>query len=93
MQITLEGDQRQIPVQAGDTILASLLRAGVPFPFSCQTGNCGTCKCELVSGEVVELERSEHALSAHERAMGVILACRSEIRSDATVRLMQPGGR
>ena len=32
MQITLEGDARRIPVQAGDTILASLLRAGVPFP-------------------------------------------------------------
>jgi ferredoxin len=93
MQITLEGDERRIPVQAGETILASLLRAGVPFPFSCQTGNCGTCKCELVSGEVVELERSEHALSAGERAMGVILACRSEIRSDATVRLIEPGGR
>jgi len=93
MQITLEDDGRRIPVVAGDTILASLLRAGVPFPFSCQTGNCGTCKCELVSGEVVELERSEHALSAEERAMGVILACRSEIRSDAVVRLIEPSGR
>ena len=93
MQITLEGDERRIPVQAGDTVLASLLRAGVPFPFSCQTGNCGTCKCELVSGEVVELERSEHALSAGEHAMGVILACLSEIRSDARVRLIEPGGR
>ena len=89
MQITLEGDERRIPVQAGDTILASLLRAGVPFPFSCQTGNCGTCKCELVSGEVVELERSEHALGAEERARGVILACRCEVLSDATVRLIE----
>ncbi|HJY75794.1 MAG TPA: 2Fe-2S iron-sulfur cluster-binding protein [Burkholderiales bacterium] len=89
MQITLEGDERRIPVQAGDTILASLLRAGVPFPFSCQTGSCGTCKCELVSGEVVELEWSEHALSAPERARGIILACRSEPRSDATVRLLE----
>ncbi len=62
MQITLEGHDRPVPVEAGDTILASLLRAGVPFPFSCQAGNCGTCKCELVSGDVLELEYSEHAL-------------------------------
>ena len=89
MQITLEGDERCIPVEAGDTILASLLRAGVPFPFSCQTGNCGVCKCELVSGEVAELERSVHALSAPERARGIILACRSEVLSDATVRLLE----
>ena len=59
MQITLEGHQRPVPVEPGDTILASLLRAGLPFPFSCQAGNCGTCKCELVSGDVHELERSD----------------------------------
>lgn len=86
MQITLEGHDRPIAVEAGDTILASLLRAGVPFPFSCQAGNCGTCKCELVSGDVLELEHSEHALSAQERAKGVILACRTQVWDDTVVR-------
>ena len=86
MQITLVGHAKPVPVEAGDTILASLLRAGVPFPFSCQAGNCGTCKCELVSGDVLELEHSEHVLSAEERAQGVILACRAQAGSDITVR-------
>jgi CDP-4-dehydro-6-deoxyglucose reductase/ferredoxin-NAD(P)+ reductase (naphthalene dioxygenase ferredoxin-specific) len=86
MQITLEGYDRPVAVEAGDTILASLLRAGVSFPFSCQAGNCGTCKCELVSGDVLELEYSEHALSPEERAKGVILACRTQIWDDTTIR-------
>ena len=86
MQITLEGREQPVPVEPGDTILASLLRAGVPFPFSCQVGNCGHCKCQLVSGEVLELERCEHVLSAEERASGVILACRTRVRDCATVR-------
>jgi naphthalene 1,2-dioxygenase ferredoxin reductase component len=86
MQITLEGYDRPIPVEAGDTILGSLLRAGVPFPFSCQAGNCGTCKCELVSGDILELEHSEHALSAEERAKGIILACRTQVWDDTVVR-------
>jgi NAD(P)H-flavin reductase/ferredoxin len=86
MQITLEGHDRPIPVEAGDTILASLLRAGVPFPFSCQAGNCGTCKCELVSGDILELEHSEHALAAQERAKGIILACRTQVWDDTVVR-------
>ena len=73
-------------MQAGDTVLASLLRAGLPFPFSCQAGNCGTCKCELVSGEVHELEYSEHALSAAERARGIVLACRAQVWDDAVIR-------
>jgi NAD(P)H-flavin reductase/ferredoxin len=86
MQITLEGHERPIPVEPGDTVLASLLRAGVPFPFSCQAGNCGTCKCELISGDILELEHSEHALSAPERAKGIILACRTQVWDDAVVR-------
>lgn len=86
MQITLQGHERPIPVEAGDTILASLLRAGVPFPFSCQAGNCGTCKCELVSGDILELEHSDHALGAEERAKGIILACRTQVWDDTVVR-------
>jgi hypothetical protein len=31
-------------------------------------------------------------LAPEERARGIILACRSEVRSDTTVRLIEPGG-
>ena len=86
MQITLEGHDGPIPAEADDTILGSLLRAGVPFPFSCQSGNCGTCKCELLSGDVLELERSEQALASQERARGIILACRTQPRGDIALR-------
>jgi CDP-4-dehydro-6-deoxyglucose reductase/ferredoxin-NAD(P)+ reductase (naphthalene dioxygenase ferredoxin-specific) len=86
MQITLIGHDQPVEVQAGDTVLASLLRAGVAFPFSCQAGNCGTCKCELVSGDVHELEYSEHALSPAERARGIVLACRTQVWDDTVVR-------
>lgn len=86
MQITLLGHDQPVPVLPGDTLLAALLRAGLAFPFSCQTGTCGTCKCELVRGEVGELDYSEHVLSSAERSRGIILACRSEVRSDAVVR-------
>jgi ferredoxin len=86
MQITLEGREAAVPVQPGDTILESLLRAGVPFPFSCHAGNCGMCKCELLSGDVLELERSEHALLPGERAQGIILACRTRVWGDTSIR-------
>lgn len=86
MQITLLGHAEPVPVQPGDTVLASLLRAGLAFPFSCQAGNCGTCKCELVSGEVRELQYSEQALSAAERARGLALACRVQPGNDVVIR-------
>lgn len=48
MQITLEGHPD--PVQSGHTVLVSLLRARIAFPFSRQAGKCGTCQCKLVFG-------------------------------------------
>src|SRR3989449_312652 len=86
MQITLEGHDQPVPVRAGDTMLEALLRAGVAFPFSCQAGNCGTCKCELVSGDILELEHSEQALAPAQRAKGIIPACRTQVWDDAVIR-------
>lgn len=86
MQIALEGHPPPVTVRPGETVLAALLRAGLPFPFACQTGNCGSCKCHLLAGEVLALEQAEHVLTSAERAAGVILACRSQPRSDLVVR-------
>ena len=86
MQIILDGHDQPVPAQPGDTLLSALLRAGLAFPFSCQSGSCGTCKCELLTGEIRELAYSEHTLSAAERARGIVLACRSELRGDAVIR-------
>ena len=86
MQIIVEGQEAPIPAAAGETILQSLLRAGVPFPFSCQFGNCGHCKCVLLAGSVTELPHSEHILAPEERSRGVVLACRTQLWSDATIR-------
>jgi ferredoxin len=87
-RIIIEGDGQPVEAQEGETVLDALLRHGVLFPYSCQTGNCGTCKCEYVSGEIVELEHSELALSPAERARGLVLACRTRVRGNLRLRLL-----
>jgi CDP-4-dehydro-6-deoxyglucose reductase/ferredoxin-NAD(P)+ reductase (naphthalene dioxygenase ferredoxin-specific) len=82
----LSDPPRSVPALDGETILASLLEAGVPFPHNCQSGNCGACKCELVEGDVLELPYSEYALAPEERARNLILACRTQVWGDCTVR-------
>jgi CDP-4-dehydro-6-deoxyglucose reductase/ferredoxin-NAD(P)+ reductase (naphthalene dioxygenase ferredoxin-specific) len=79
-----KGTKRRSP--RGPATPSSLLRAGVPFPFSCQFGNCGTCKCQLLIGNVTQLAHSEHLLAPAERARGVVLACRTQLWSDASIR-------
>lgn len=88
--IRVVGDPpRSAPVLVGETILESLLQAGVPFPNNCQLGNCGACKCELVDGDILELPSSEYALNEEERARGLILACRTQAWGDCTVRMLE----
>lgn len=84
--IRIEGTAETAEAEPGDTVLDALLMAGVGFAYSCQAGNCGTCKCELLDGEILELEHSEHALSHADRARGIVLACRSQVWSDVTIR-------
>lgn len=75
------------PIEAGRLrILEAALDAGVPYPHGCGTGECGNCKSRLIDGEVSCDPCSADALSAKERADGLILACRSRPVTDVTVR-------
>ena len=76
----------QFPAEDGETVLGAAQRAGLPFPYSCQAGNCGSCKCELIEGEIFELEYSEYALTPAERAKNLILACRTQVWGDTIIR-------
>lgn len=85
-QITIADRGETVPAEPGETILDAMIQAGAAVSYSCQSGNCGTCKCEFVSGDIFELDYSEHALAAAERARGIILACRSQVWSDCVIR-------
>jgi CDP-4-dehydro-6-deoxyglucose reductase/ferredoxin-NAD(P)+ reductase (naphthalene dioxygenase ferredoxin-specific) len=76
---------RTIDVPAGTTILDAALDAGIDYPFGCQSGNCGSCKSRLVTGEVAMAGYSEFALGTEEKAHGLILACRATPRTDVEV--------
>jgi len=77
------------PALTGETILESLLQAGIAFPHNCQSGNCGACKCELIEGDILDLPYSEYALSSDERSRNLILACRTQVWGDCSVRMLE----
>jgi ferredoxin-NAD(P)+ reductase (naphthalene dioxygenase ferredoxin-specific) len=80
---------QQEPIEAGrHRILEAALEAGFPFPHGCSSGECGGCKCALLDGEV-DLDRySPDALTAQERARGLILACRARPLGDVRIRCL-----
>ena len=76
---------RVIDVPAGRTILATAIEQGIHYPHGCRSGRCGNCKSRLIEGNVELLDHSRFALSADEKAAGLILACRSLPQGDAAV--------
>ncbi|MCP4330690.1 MAG: 2Fe-2S iron-sulfur cluster binding domain-containing protein [Alphaproteobacteria bacterium] len=87
MSFTVKVSQFETPVsvEMGDTILETALRLELPYPHGCRSGNCGACKSELIAGDVELSPYSEFALTAEERARGLILACRAVPWSDCEV--------
>jgi len=55
--------------------LSSLKRNNISAPYSCESGTCGTCKCQLLKG-AVDMEENYY-LSQQEVQQGFILACQS----------------
>jgi len=72
-------------VAPDETVLDAALAAGVPYPFGCQSGNCGACKSVILSGSVALEPYSDFALTDEERGQGLVLACRSLCESDVEI--------
>ena len=91
MDYAIKIGERDRPLRCGPgrTILEAALEAGVPYPHGCGSGICGICKSRLLTGEVGLTTYSEFALTADERADGLILACRAQPRSDCAVAWLE----
>lgn len=62
------------------TVLEVAEDAGVAIAFECRSGVCGQCKTRLVSGKVTM--EVQDALTPHDRAKGLILACQARATRD-----------
>jgi ferredoxin-NADP reductase len=67
----------------GCTLLETAERNGIPIPYSCRQGQCGTCATRLLAGEV-RME-TEDGLEPDLRRQGYILPCVA--RAQGSVRV------
>lgn len=70
-----------------ENLLKLLRKHQVPIRYSCKSGECGTCKCMLESGEVTLKKYDPRALPDAQKEAGVILACCAVLSEDITIRL------
>lgn len=70
-----------------DTLLRAGLRAGLGFPYECNSGSCGTCKVELLQGRVASLRPDAPGLNERDRAKNRVLACQARPESDCAIKV------
>ncbi|WP_119344428.1 class I ribonucleotide reductase maintenance protein YfaE [Facilibium subflavum] len=65
----------------GKTILEALESAGVIVNYQCRDGICGTCRCQLIEGEVL-YQQEPFAMAKN----GEIFICVAKAKSDLLLK-------
>ena len=84
-RLTIEPLSHAVEVQENQTLLDAALRNGVYLPHACLHGLCGTCKVQVLEGEVDIGDASPFALMDFEREEGKCLACVATALSDLVI--------
>lgn len=85
LRIAIAESAAEFACADGDTLLRAGLRAGLGLSYECNSGACGTCKVELIRGEVTNLRPDTTALNDRDRAKNRVLSCQSVPRGDCTI--------
>lgn len=84
-QLLIEPIGITIKVEEEQTILDAALRQGIYIPHACGHGLCGTCKIQVLEGNIEIGDASPFALMDFEREEGRALACCATLRTDTTI--------
>ncbi|HKS98525.1 MAG TPA: PDR/VanB family oxidoreductase [Rugosimonospora sp.] len=82
-EVVLSRTGTRLQVPPGRSVLAVVREAGVPVPYSCTEGICGTCETEVLDGEP---DHRDSVLSDGERKSGeTMMICVSRARGPRLV--------
>ena len=85
MKISIEGSDTQFTCE-NDTILRAALRAGIGFPYACNTGSCGNCRFTLLDGAVEHISQPP-AWSERDLKKNRWIGCQARPSSDCTIKV------
>lgn len=85
-QCSLVPSGRKFSVEDDETILQAALRAGVVLPYGCKDGACGSCKSQVMEGQVDYGDYQKKALPDSEKEQGGVLICCAKAKTDVVIK-------
>lgn len=91
MEILVRPLGRTLHVAPGVNLLEALRANDVPVSYSCMAGRCGTCRCKVVDGTVLDAGRElQRPPATGEDDEGCVLACQTFVTEPCTVEIAEP---
>jgi len=84
--IALAGSNQTFSCDASDILLRAGLRAGLGMSYECNAGACGSCKINLIEGQLEDLYPLATGIKPRDRERGNWLACQSVPRGHCTIK-------
>lgn len=88
MDILIQPLGRTLNAPPGSNLLELLRGHGVPVSYSCLSGRCGTCRCKVIAGTV--LDSGQQAQRPLGLADGQVLACQTVLTEPCTIEIPEP---
>ena len=88
MEVLVQPLNRVIRVEPGANLLEALQAAQVPMSYSCMAGRCGTCRCKVVDGEVLDGGQAQQR--PLDGGDAYVLACQTYITESCTIEIPEP---
>ena len=88
MDLHIHPIARTLEVRPGANLLEVLRQHQVPVSYSCMSGRCGTCRCKVVAGQV--LDAGQDAIRPDGQGERYVLACQSTLTESCTIEIPEP---
>jgi naphthalene 1,2-dioxygenase ferredoxin reductase component len=88
LRVLVQPLNRVVRAEPGANLLEALLAANIPVSYSCKAGRCGTCRCRIVGGEV--LDHGRQSPRPMDNDEDVVLACQTYLADSCTIEIPEP---
>jgi ferredoxin-NAD(P)+ reductase (naphthalene dioxygenase ferredoxin-specific) len=88
MELVVQPLDRVLQVTAGANLLDTLREHAIPISYSCMAGRCGTCRCKVVRGSLLESGREAKITNPGEGEY--VLACTSVLTENCSIEIPEP---
>jgi naphthalene 1,2-dioxygenase ferredoxin reductase component len=85
MELVVQPLEQHLQTAVGENLLEVLRANGVPISYSCLAGRCGTCRCTVRDGQV--LDGGPETGRPQSARQGEVLACQATLMGDCTIEI------